>query len=114
MKFRDGYHIGIRDRREQTEMNEMENCQKNRYHILFYGQVQGVGFRYRAYHAATALGLTGWVKNLWDESVEMEIQGDTEAIMRMVHQIEKSEYIGIRDVKWKKIPLESDSGFQIR
>jgi len=41
-----------RDRRDEKE--------EIRYHVIFYGQVQGVGFRYRAYYAAYQLGLTGW------------------------------------------------------
>ena len=45
-----------RDRRDEKE--------EIRYHVIFYGQVQGVGFRYRAYYAAYQLGLTGWVKLL--------------------------------------------------
>ena len=47
-----------------------------RRHYRFYGRVQGVGFRYRAQYTASHLGLTGWVANLWDGSVEMEAQGD--------------------------------------
>ena len=35
-----------------------------RKHILFYGRVQGVGFRYHATYKASLLGLTGWVRNL--------------------------------------------------
>lgn len=34
-----------------------------RRHITFYGWVQGVGFRYRARHAAELYGCTGWVRN---------------------------------------------------
>ena len=49
---------------------------KVRKHIYFSGQVQGVGFRYRATNAARANGLTGWVDNLWDGRVEMEVQGE--------------------------------------
>ena len=38
-----------------------------RKHITFYGWVQGVGFRYRARHAAQLYGCTGWVRNEWDD-----------------------------------------------
>ena len=48
-----------------------------RKHIYFSGRVQGVGFRYRSYYIAQSLGLTGWVTNLWDGRVEMEVQGQT-------------------------------------
>ena len=46
-----------------------------RQHYIFKGEVQGVGFRYTAQYLAQSLGLTGWVKNNWDDSVEMEVQG---------------------------------------
>ena len=46
-----------------------------RKRIVFHGWVQGVGFRYRARHAAEHLGATGWVRNEYDGSVTMEIQG---------------------------------------
>ena len=51
-----------------------------RKRIIFYGDVQGVGFRYRALHAANFLGITGWVRNEWDGSVRMELQGTPDAI----------------------------------
>ena len=51
-----------------------------RKHIVFYGSVQGVGFRYSARHAADLYGCTGWARNEWDGSVTMEIQGTKEAI----------------------------------
>ena len=37
--------------------------------MTFYGDVQGVGFRYTAYHIANSLGLTGYVHNEWDGTV---------------------------------------------
>ena len=55
-----------------------------RRHIVFYGWVQGVGFRYRARHAADLYSWTGWVKNEWDGSVTMEIQGEEDNIDRVI------------------------------
>ena len=46
-----------------------------RRHLVFRGWVQGVGFRWRARQAAQLHGATGWVKNEYDGSVVMEIQG---------------------------------------
>lgn len=61
---------------KSTEAPQEEKRQeKTRYHLVFSGRVQAVGFRYRAVHAAGSLGLTGWVKNCWDGTVEMEAQG---------------------------------------
>ena len=46
-----------------------------RKRITFTGQVQGVGFRWRARQAAQLYNCTGWCRNDWDGSVTMEIQG---------------------------------------
>ena len=58
--------------------------EKIRKHFYFSGRVQGVGFRYRSYYIAQSMGLTGWVRNLWDDRVEMEVQGTREEIREMV------------------------------
>ena len=39
-------------------------------HIIFYGFVQGIGFRSHVRDKAVKLNITGWVKNLDDGSVE--------------------------------------------
>lgn len=44
------------------------------------GRVQGVGFRYFVQTTAKNLGVTGWVKNMDDGSVSMEVQGTPEMI----------------------------------
>lgn len=92
----------------------MQRQEKNRYHMIFSGRVQAVGFRYRAMYAARSLGLTGWVRNCWDGTVEMEAQGNPEEIRRMVVMIADSRYIEIEDVRVREIPMETESGFRIR
>jgi acylphosphatase len=42
------------------------------------GIVQGVGFRYYTYHYARGLGITGYVKNLYDGSVEVYAIGNAD------------------------------------
>jgi len=44
------------------------------------GRVQGVGFRYALQHEADKLGLTGWVRNRSDGSVEALVQGTPAAV----------------------------------
>ncbi|MBP5222933.1 MAG: acylphosphatase [Lachnospiraceae bacterium] len=84
-----------------------------RKHIIFYGSVQGVGFRYRACHAAQAVGVTGWVKNEYDGSVVMEIQGTEEQIDQVILMIERGTYIRIDQMKVKNLPLaENERDFR--
>lgn len=86
-----------------------------RRHIVFYGRVQGVGFRYRAYYAAQSLGLTGWVKNEWDGTVEMEVQGDSASISKMITMINQGSFVMIEDMDVKTITVvEGESNFRIR
>lgn len=83
-----------------------------RKHFKFYGSVQGVGFRYRAVHAAQGMFITGWVMNMPDGTVEMEAQGNPELINKMLVMINRSDYIDITNVVTKEIPLvEDERGF---
>ena len=79
-----------------------------RKHIVFYGWVQGVGFRFRAKHAADRFGATGWVRNEADGSVTMEIQGTEEQIEQVILLIEESTYIRIENMDMKMIPPEPE------
>ncbi len=79
-----------------------------RYHFRFTGQVQGVGFRWTATRAANVLGLTGWVYNAWDGSVEMEVQGDEQSIDQMIAAIDRGRFIQIDNIEKEKIPVVED------
>ena len=84
-----------------------------RKHILFYGSVQGVGFRWRAKNAAEHFSCTGWVRNEWDESVSMEIQGTEEAIESVILAIEKGTFVHIENMDMKDIPVvDGEYGFR--
>ena len=84
-----------------------------RKRIVFYGWVQGVGFRYRALHAADLIGATGWVRNEFDGSVTMEIQGEEENIDRVILAIERGTYVRIENMDSRMIPLiEGEHGFR--
>ena len=48
---------------------------KERLHAEVYGDVQGVGFRAFVMRRAFGYGLTGWVRNRWDGSVEVLAEG---------------------------------------
>ncbi len=79
-----------------------------RKQITFHGRVQGVGFRYTARHAADSLGLTGWVRNEYDGSVMMQVQGEEVKIDHMLHILNDDMYIDIQDMDIKSLPVIDD------
>ena len=103
-----------------------EKKTKIRKHIIFYGRVQGVGFRYYAVQKANQLGLTGWVKNLYDGSVEMEVEGEEPLIDELIIFLQNPYHLSDTgllssclkspddNMDAKSIPLEHDNGFYER
>ena len=85
---------------------------KIRKHMIFSGEVQGVGFRYRAFVYAQELGLTGWVINLDDGRVEMEAQGESEQLVCLKDRLRNSRWIRILDIEEQSIPVIKERGFQ--
>ena len=55
-----------------------------RVQVVISGEVQGVAFRANCQRQANALGVTGWVRNLWDGSVEALFEGSSEAVDAML------------------------------
>mgnify|MGYP004442951747 CR=1 FL=1 len=84
---------------------------KIRQHIIFKGRVQGVGFRYYSEHKARQLGLTGWVMNLYNGDVEMEVQGDPVLIDELISFLGGRRYIYIDDMIVRQQPVIEESGF---
>lgn len=84
-----------------------------RRHIVFYGSVQGVGFRWRARSAAEYFGCTGWCRNEWDGTVSMEIQGEEELIDKVIMSIENGTYVRIENMDVKTLPVVDENSFRI-
>ena len=84
---------------------------KVRKHIWFSGRVQGVGFRFTAQGLARTLGLTGYVKNLYDGRVEMEVQGSEEAIREMLSELRTDSYIRIERTEIRDEPVIPENRF---
>ena len=59
----------------------MDNVRK---HVVITGRVQGVWFRARTQEEAESLGVTGWVRNLPDGSVEAVFEGEVSAVAAVV------------------------------
>lgn len=85
-------------------------------HYLVRGRVQGVGFRFFTQRAATVEGLHGWVRNCADGSVEAQVEGEAEAILRFERQLRHGPTAArVDDVDTTLIsPTGHDTGFSIR
>jgi acylphosphatase len=62
---------------------------KARLHAYISGRVQGVAFRFFAQHEARMLGLTGWVRNLYDGRVEVVAEGEEESLEQFLAELRK-------------------------
>lgn len=88
--------------------------EKIRRHMIFYGDVQGVGFRWRASSIARKYGISGWVQNLWDGTVEMEAEGTPRDLACLVEELEHARFIEIGRIEARDIPPEGSYAFEIR
>ncbi|MDI6839952.1 MAG: acylphosphatase [bacterium] len=77
----------------------------SRAHIWVSGLVQGVYYRWFAQTKAKALGLNGWVRNLWDGRVEVVCEGEKGLIMDFIKELRvgprAAEVKGV-EVKWEE------------
>lgn len=87
-----------------------------RKYILVSGRVQGVGFRYHAMNLAMDYRLTGWVRNLNNGAVEMEVQGEEAAVDQFIQNLDagtrwiRIDHRSVADIQ--EIPEET--AFRIR
>ena len=86
-----------------------------RWHILFEGDVQFVGFRYTARLLARKLDLSGWVKNLPDGRVELEAQGEVSTLRRFLLQMKSQPQFHIAQYTITPIdPIPDERRFSVR
>jgi acylphosphatase len=57
---------------------------KEQLHAIVRGRVQGVSFRHYTHQRAKELGLTGWVRNLPDGTVEVTAEGERETLEQLL------------------------------
>ena len=86
--------------------------------LRFCGEVQGVGFRWTSQIVADRVGCTGWVKNEFDGSVSMELQGTDEQIGLWFKGFAKSyAHRPLRyhiDEKRELAPIADERRFEVR
>jgi acylphosphatase len=88
----------------------------SRLHARVEGRVQGVGFRYFVLETAQALGVSGWVRNRWDESVEVMAEGERAALERLLDALRRGprmSFVSNVQVEWGEWK-EEWSGFSVR
>lgn len=87
-----------------------------RYSIIFEGRVQGVGFRYFARKSAQSCHVTGFVRNLSDGTVHLEVQGPEDRIAVFLKIIrEGNGYSSVSRFEMKRIDLyPEEKEFSIR
>lgn len=84
--------------------------------VIFGGRVQGVGFRYTVKDLARGFEVCGWVKNLADGSVELQVMGEPDEVESFIKEIAEESNVAhhIRNLTAMKIPLlENCTGFRI-
>jgi acylphosphatase len=59
--------------------------------VLYEGNVQGVGFRWSVRHSAKGFDVTGWVRNLADGRVELQVSGEENEVRAFLDQIARGE-----------------------
>ena len=85
------------------------------YHIVFRGDVQGVGFRFTARELALRYGVRGWVRNNPDGTVECEVEGDSRMIAQFLDDLKEYFRENLTDAEvQEREPVSTMSGFKVR
>ena len=83
----------------------MENNSETKHclHAIIEGHVQGVGFRYFVSEQAQRIGLTGWVRNVFDGQVEIVAEGeraDLETLLKYLQHGPSGAYVSDVTEEW--------------
>ncbi len=85
-------------------------------HIIVEGLVQGVGYRWFVARKAQALGLRGFVRNLYDGNVEIEAEGDRSLLEELIREVKvgprSAQVVNLR-IEWRN-PAHQAGNFEIR
>lgn len=85
--------------------------EKKRYCVIFSGVVQGVGFRYETWTIAKKLGVTGWVENLSNGDVYLEIQGEENKLQYLINCLKTNRRFYVQNIKIEEMELVEDKEF---
>ncbi|MEO6581557.1 MAG: acylphosphatase [Sphingomicrobium sp.] len=83
--------------------------------LHIYGRVQGVFYRQWTVNQARNLGVTGWVHNARDGSVEAHLAGDEAAVAQMIEQMRQGPAgAHVDDLTIEEVAPEAVDGFSVR
>ena len=84
--------------------------------VVYEGRVQGVGFRWSVRNLAKGYDVTGWVRNLPDGGVQMQVSGSEEEVRSFLEGINQSELRAHikKQTESRLAATEPSSGFEIR
>jgi acylphosphatase len=83
--------------------------------VRVFGRVQGVFFRQWAVNQARAFGVSGWIRNCPDGTVEAYVAGDEEAVARMIAVMHNGpSQARVEDVTVEVVDPEELSGFSVK
>lgn len=86
-----------------------------RRRAIVTGMVQGVGFRWSAREEARRLGVAGWARNRSDGSVEVEVEGATDSVDRMIDWLRSGPPgSAVAAVQVSESAPDGDDAFRIR
>jgi acylphosphatase len=88
-----------------------------RLHAIVRGRVQGVGFRATTEREARQLGLSGWVRNLGDGSVEVEAQGDQATLEQFLAFLRigpRGAHVASVNEEWLPTEVAAPVSFEVR
>lgn len=81
---------------------------------MVYGSVQGVGFRWATQGEASRLDVAGYVRNLWDGTVEAELEGDEPAVAAMIEWLRQGpRNARVRGIEVSSVPIKGEVGFRV-
>jgi acylphosphatase len=82
--------------------------------LLIRGRVQGVGYREAMRREAEQLGLSGWVRNRSDNSVEAVVHGPAEVVAQLMDWASRGpRFAAVSSVEESQAEMPASQGFEI-
>ena len=102
-----------------TDRNNDQGIERNndlvRVQAYVSGMVQGVGFRWFVQRSGIQMELSGWVRNLPDGCVELEVEGPEFKVEAFLEEVGRGPISSrVDSVSTSEKPVTGESGYQVR